>query len=48
MSLAGVQAPNIPPTWTPASIYAIEVGTRAALRSETMRRDKRWWDGLWK
>lgn len=29
-----------------ALVYSIEVGGRAALRSESMQRDERWWQGL--
>lgn len=30
------------------NLWAIEVGFRAALRTETRQRDMRWFRGLWK
>ena len=32
---------------TPAEIWHIEVGTRAALHTRTTPGDMRWWLGLW-
>ena len=48
MSLARGETPISPIPLTPGELWTIEVGSRAALRTETMQRDMRWWYGLWK
>lgn len=29
-------------------VWRIEVGARAAARTQTLQRDMRWWKGLWR
>ena len=46
MRVAGGWLPT-PEPLTPGTLWNIEVGDRAALRTESLQRDARWWYGLW-
>ena len=46
MISSGGWFPNVSSPPTPGELWCIEVGSRAALRTETMQRDIRWFRGL--